>query len=222
MPIFICKNCGNLTESEKVEGLACSTCGAALDDAKQKEEEKPAQPKELPPSQPVPEQITADQAKPDQKTSQPPAPEQKPASAEQKSPESPAPEETPLEQAPIDLPESREPPRSPPRPAVAGPSSTRSHVFMGATNEIMEVYENKNLVACPRCSYGCEPAWEKCPICEAKISGASELQKISESDFSIDEEKLKEKLVPCPKCNYFCDPNWTNCPICQTELKKSN
>jgi hypothetical protein len=88
----------------------------------------------------------------------------------------------------------------------------------------MEIYENTNLVACPQCSYGCDPTWGNCPICQAEISGLENLKKVSDSDpsdFVLDESELKKQLTPCPKCQYACDPGWDKCPICQTALNQT-
>ncbi|NVM53667.1 MAG: hypothetical protein HWN66_08180 [Candidatus Helarchaeota archaeon] len=199
MPVLICKNCGNLTESEKVDELFCSTCGASLDGIKPEEKEEKPQTIQLPTSQP----------ESDQKPSETPTTDQKPAeqpTSDQKSPEQPS-------VSPVELPEIKE------NETESAPP--QAQVAFAVEPQVMEVYENKNLVACPQCSYGCDTAWDKCPICGSQISGASNLQKITETDFKFSEETLKEKLVPCPKCNYFCDPNWQKCPICQTELKQS-
>ncbi|MDD1777299.1 MAG: hypothetical protein LUQ65_03950, partial [Candidatus Helarchaeota archaeon] len=112
-------------------------------------------------------------------------------------------------------------PKSEEEPAVAGETIIPTQSPVEAGTEGMEVYENKELVACPQCGYGCDPNWGKCPLCEAPISGTGELKKVSEMDFTADESSFTKGLVPCPKCQYFCDPSWGTCPICNSELKKS-
>ena len=232
MPIYICKNCGNLTEIEEKEGLTCSNCGAPLDEPKRKEEAKPSQPLPTPVSQPAPTQTSSQPLTSDQKPSDPPEsrdkhvepsvleePPTEPSPPTQPSPAQPTSESSTLQQAPIELPESKEPDPLTSRPTVAGPPSTQTHAFIGSTHELMEVYENKNLVACPQCGYGCDPAWEKCVVCSAKIAGVPELKKITETSFEYDEKSIEQNLVKCPKCEYACDPKWGNCPLCQTELK---
>ncbi len=224
VPIYICKNCGNLTETEETHNLFCSNCGASLDESKPQEEPAPQTESTQPPTRDTPsEHKPAEAPDPSEDDAEPPVLEEmspEPAGSAQKPGEQPESEQKDLQQAPIELPETKDSPPSSP-PAIAGAPSTQSHTLVGQTHELMEVYENKNLVACPQCGYGCDPSWTDCPICKAKISGAVDLQKVSESDFTISEEKLKEKLVPCPKCNYFCDPNWDKCPICKAEIKKA-
>lgn len=215
MPIFICKNCGNLTECEATLGLTCAHCGASLDQPPQQSAPQTRQPIRVP-------------TPPDRPESHPYTPHH---SADQSPSESDAhtsgePDVEPTDdkkrdQSPIDLPETVINPPSRPTPAIAGVPAPPSDDFMGEDNEFLEAYENKNLVGCPSCGYGCDPSWAKCPICETELPESGDLPQISESDYTFNEEELKQKLIACPKCNYACDPSWDDCPICQTPLKKS-
>jgi len=260
--IFICRNCGKLTESENRDEKVCSSCGAPLDPLKPDSKEA-AQARLSTPGGPAP--IRLPTARPS--TSQARTPPPRPTSAPPPTP--PRPPNTPASQAParstqvrpVELPSDATPPpqtgRPPPRPvtlpssptppptardqlrtveepetkseekepAVAGETSTEDTIIptqspVDAGPEGMEVFENKDLVACPQCGYGCDPNWGKCPLCDAPISGTGDLKKITEMDFTADEASFSKGLVPCPKCQYACDPSWGTCPICNSELKQ--
>jgi len=217
VPIYICKNCGNLTEAEDVTGLKCDNCGAPLDTTQTKDKV------------PSPQSPTATQ--PDQQTRTPSTPstkiEQSPPKNTKVDEEPPIIEDKPtdqpertLPQKPIELPKSEPSIPPSPSPAIAGPVSSQTHVFSDSNHEILEIYDNKNLVACPQCGYGCDPQWNSCPICQTQFSEQQNLQKIDETEFTFDEEKMKQRLIPCPKCQYYCDPAWEQCPICQSPLPK--
>lgn len=238
MPIFICKNCGKLTETEDSDAKTCASCGAPLDSVKQDDNEEVLQarrpsakrsaPIRLPTSpaskKPAPKKpATPAPKKPAPKKPAAPAPK-KPAS---KKPAAPAarPQAPSVQLRPVALPEEEaegEKPR-----AIAGESPTgtpgeeayvQPQTAPGAEPESMEFYVNKDLVACPQCGYGCDPNWGKCPICEAPIAGSGDLKKVTEVEFTADESSFTKGLIPCPECQYYCDPSWGKCPICNTEL----
>ena len=199
MPIYICKNCGNLTETDAVDNLTCSKCGAPLEEKQQEKEEKPSQPIQLPTSEPTSALSATPPAEPAQSNAEKTETEEEPAVipvaaqetkeealSEQKSDEKPSPEST---QSPIDLPSSPIPPGSP----------SQAQQSPDTTPQLVEVYENKELVACPQCGYGCDASWATCPICEAKISGSPDLKKVTDTDFTFDEksvEHCEEVVVP--------------------------
>ena len=273
MHIFICRNCGKLTESENSDEKVCSSCGAPLDPLKPDSKEaaqarqpssgrsapirlpanqpsasparpgqppigqaRPAQPRSASVPPPIPPSISPSQA-PARQT--PPRPVELPSNA------TPPPQSARGPSRPVALPSSPTPPptaRAQLRtveleaeeseaksedktPGTAGEASTEETITptqspVDAGTEGMEVYENKELVACPQCGYGCDPNWGKCPLCDAPIAGSGELKKVAEMDFTADESSFTKGLVPCPKCQYFCDPSWGTCPICNSELKK--
>ena len=248
MPIYICKNCGNLTETEESGNLFCSTCGASLGPPKPQETTgQPQAPGDLPrqPSvppttrAPIPPPVQSSISTPTRSAVTPPTQPVSPptTSGQQKevslesteikepatSPESPVPR-TPPQQTEIALDSSSTATAESVSSSESAPGETspeQIQVGLEETPSVMEVYEDKDLVVCPQCSYGCNAAWDKCPICGTEIAGNPELKKISETDFTIDEKDLQENLKPCPKCNYYCDPSWDSCPICQTKLKES-
>ncbi|MHA1129459.1 MAG: hypothetical protein ACTSQI_12050 [Candidatus Helarchaeota archaeon] len=232
MPIFICRQCGNLTETEQTEKIFCSVCGAPL--LESQDESKP----ETPPSEtskvedaspkvsagsPTPQEPDMKQAP---EIQLPPSPQEsaepkieiteEPASATALSV---APERVAPRQTPVPLGVSEIPPSSPTYSSESiSPNTPDQQSPPSNTTPIVEVYENKNLVVCPECSYGCNPVWDKCPICGTPIASSANLQKITEVDFEFDQDSLKKQLIPCPNCQYACDPSWTTCPICQTKL----
>ncbi|MFX1294346.1 MAG: hypothetical protein ACFFD2_05770 [Promethearchaeota archaeon] len=226
MRIYICKNCGNLTESEHNNKLFCSTCGAPLTNSKQEEEETssqatavsaPPHPIDLGSKQHTTEKISprpsqeipteADETKKPPLTSEPAAIG---ITSRQK-------------EVPLDSPgKETSPPSSSSEVMALDTSTQQAEVSLDSAPTPMEIFEDKNLVVCPQCSYGCNPSWSKCPICNAEIANASDLKKITEADLKFDKTSLKEKLISCPKCDYSCNPNWESCPICQTKLEKSD
>jgi rubrerythrin len=272
--IFICRNCGKLTESENSDEKVCSSCGAPLDPVKPDSKEA-TQARQRAPGGAAPIRLpTAQQPTGQARPPQPSGGQARPPSPRPASTPPPTPPSTPASRAParstqprpVELPANATPPpqagRPPPRPvalpagstppptaraqlrtvelgaeepetkseekppAVAGETPTEETIIptqspVDAGTEGMEVYENKELVACPQCGYGCDPNWGKCPLCEAPISGTGDLKKVAEMDFTADESSFTKGLVPCPKCQYYCDPSWGTCPICNTELKKS-
>lgn len=235
MKIYICKNCGKLTESEAAtaENLFCSTCGAPL--AESKSEDKEVQPHSTspPPGQPIPRVAVAPPPRPAMPPAEPAETEETSVSPHEEAepeplaePESISSGNAPSSQGtseqvavPVDSPDaSPSGGRSQIAPHIAGPNAPQDQGSDDSAIQVMEVYEDKNLVVCPECSYGCNPSWDKCPICGTQIAGNPDLQNITDADFSFSEDSLKQKLIPCPKCQYSCDPNWDACPICQTKL----
>jgi len=217
--------CGNLTESEKTEDVFCSSCGAPITESKPEQKEEKLEsgtsssPVPTPPSTEsrrtpttqrpsIPQKETPDKSS-TEKNLPPTEPPRLPDSSRQT--------EVPLDSINADMriPTSSEESISSQAPSHPAPVSVDS------SPQAMDVYEDKNLVVCPQCSYGCNPLWATCPICGTQIAGAENLQKITEAEFTINEESLKQSLIPCPKCGYSCDPAWEKCPICQTKLEKS-
>jgi RNA polymerase subunit RPABC4/transcription elongation factor Spt4 len=223
VPIYICKNCGNLTESEAKDLLFCSTCGAPLGDPKP---EPTAQPRPITTEavQPSPRPIHTQQTRPPLSAPPEPSEEVEPPETMETPQTSESPRErTPPQQTaiPLDTPEvTRRLQTMSPESSPPGSSSEAQPQSSEDTPPIMEVFEDNNLVACPQCSYACDPNWTQCPICGVEIAGASDLQKVSEVTIEFDEESLKGKLIPCPKCQYACDPSWgtDKCPICGADL----
>jgi DNA-directed RNA polymerase subunit RPC12/RpoP len=236
MPIYICKNCGNLTETDEKENLFCATCGAPLADSQpeKKAASDLASTQEKEESHPIPAPSIAEEpAEPKSEQAPTPldaAPAQETTLAGSDEPEVPpqsaAPPPTPQssrsQQTPVPLGVPDRPPSIPTTSAESTPPGTSSpqEATTGAPG-IIEVYEDKTLVVCPECSYGCAPTWSKCPICGTEIAGAENLQNIAEADLKFDEESLKDDLIPCPKCEYACQKSWDTCPICQTKLNQS-
>ncbi|HUX98573.1 MAG TPA: hypothetical protein VMV49_03410 [Candidatus Deferrimicrobium sp.] len=227
MPIYICKNCGNLTESEAKDLIFCSTCGAPLGDPKP--EQPAAQPRSI---RNEAERLSASPRPVQQE--RPPLPNSSESLEETKSTEAEEPpltsesitERTPPQQVevPLDSPEVAQ--RLQTLSSSSAPPSSSPHepqTSADTETPILEVFEDSNLVVCGQCSYACDPNWSQCPICGSQISGAQDLQKVSEVNLEFDEESLKSKLILCPNCQYACDPSWETdkCPICGADLKKS-
>ncbi len=236
MPIYICKNCGNLTETDEKENIFCSTCGAPLADSQPETKSAPAQVSNETKQEanqtpdPIPLEKPAEQ-KPEQASTPPaaisaqetpPSESDEPDILPQTAAASPPPQESRPQQTPVPLGVPDRPSSIPTSSAESTPLGTSSpQETTAAAPGIVEVYEDKTLVVCPECSYGCNPSWSKCPICGTEIAGAENLQNIAEADLKFSEESLKEELIPCPNCEYACQKSWDTCPICQTKLNQS-
>ena len=214
MPIFICKNCGKLTESEDSDEKVCASCGAPLDPVKPDSNEEVLEARRPSAKRPAPIRLPSTQ------------PPKKPAAPAPKKPAAPSQQARPVQLRPVELPgEESETPRVVAGESPSGTSAEETYVqpqtAVGTETESMDFYVNKDLVACNECGYGCDPNWGKCPICEAPIAGSGDLKKVTEMEFTADETSFTKGLVPCPKCQYYCDPSWGKCPICNSDLKQA-